>query len=45
LFASLPWLEMVNPDAEPTEGIMTNFEKKCRKQGKPIYRCVMRIRK
>ena len=45
LFASLPWLEMVNPDAEPTEGIMTNFEKKYRKQGKPIYRCVMRIRK
>ena len=45
LFASLPWLEMVNPHAEPTEGIQTNFEKKYRKQGKPIYRCVMRIRK
>jgi tRNA (guanine-N7-)-methyltransferase len=45
LFASLPWLEMLEPDAEPTEGIMTNFEKKYRKQGKPIYRCVMRVRK
>ncbi|MDB5050118.1 MAG: tRNA ((7)-)-methyltransferase [Fibrobacteres bacterium] len=45
LFASLPWLEMVEPNAEPTEGIMTNFEKKYRKQGKPIYRCVMRVRK
>lgn len=45
LFASLPWLEMVEPDAEPTEGIMTNFEKKYRLQGKPIHRCVLRIRK
>lgn len=45
LFAATDWLEMVNPDAEPTEGIMTNFEKKYRKQGKPIYRCVLRIRK
>ncbi len=45
LFTSLPWLEMVEPNAEPTEGIMTNFEKKYRKQGKPIYRCEMRIKK
>lgn len=45
LFAATDWLEMVNPDAEPTEGIMTNFEKKYRKAGKPIYRCVLRIRK
>ncbi len=45
LFAATEWLEMVDPDAPPTEGIMTNFEKKYRKQGKPIYRCVLRIRK
>jgi tRNA (guanine-N7-)-methyltransferase len=45
LFTELPWLEMEIPDAEPTEGIMTNFEKKYRQQGKPIYRCVLRIRK
>lgn len=45
LFAKTEWLEMIDPDAEPTEGIMTNFEKKYRKQGKPIYRCVLRIRK
>lgn len=43
LFASTPWLTMINPDAEPTEGIQTNFEIKYRKAGKPIYRCVMRI--
>jgi tRNA (guanine-N7-)-methyltransferase len=45
LFRTTEWLEMVDPEAEPTEGIMTNFEKKYRKQGKPIYRCVLRIRK
>lgn len=45
LFRNTEWLEMVAPDAEPTEGIMTNFEKKYRKAGKPIYRCVLRIRK
>lgn len=45
LFEATEWLEMVEPDAPPTEGIMTNFEKKYRKQGKPIYRCVLRIKK
>jgi tRNA (guanine-N7-)-methyltransferase len=45
LFASLDWLEMAVAEAEPTEGIMTNFEKKYRQQGKPIYRCVLRISK
>ena len=44
-FAASPWLEMVESDAEPTEGIMTNFEKKYRREGKPIYRCVLRVRK
>ena len=44
LFASLPWLILEQDNAEPTEGIMTNFEKKYRKQGKPIYRCVLRIK-
>lgn len=45
LFATLPWLSLEQDDAEPTEGIMTNFEKKYRNQGKRIYRCVMRISK
>ena len=45
LFQSTDWLEIVNADAPPTEGIMTNFEKKYRKQGKPIYRCILRIKK
>lgn len=44
LFAETPWLEMLNADAPPTAGIQTNFEKKYRAQGKPIYRCVMRLR-
>jgi len=42
-FAATPWLQMVDPDAPPTEGIQTNFEKKYRAQGKPIYRCVLRV--
>src|SRR5690606_22013106 len=41
LFAETPWLAMIDPDAEPTEGIQTNFEIKYRKAGKPIYRCVL----
>ncbi len=45
LFATLPWLSLEQEDAAPTEGIMTNFEKKYRKQGKPIYRCVLSISK
>ena len=45
LFSRTPWLEMVNPQAEPTEGIQTNFEIKYRRMGKPIYRCVLRIHK
>jgi tRNA (guanine-N7-)-methyltransferase len=43
IFAATPWLEMVNPDAEPTEGIQTNFEIKYRKIGKPIFRCTLHI--
>jgi tRNA (guanine-N7-)-methyltransferase len=45
VFASLPWMEMEIPDAEPTEGIQTNFEKKYRKEGRPIFRSRLRIRK
>jgi tRNA (guanine-N7-)-methyltransferase len=45
LFAQTPWLEMLDANAEPTEGIQTNFEKKYRAQGKPIFRCRMRIHK
>ena len=43
LFANTPWLKMIDANAEPTEGIQTNFEIKYRKIGKPIYRCVLRI--
>ena len=43
LFKRMPWLEMIDPKAEPTEGIQTNFEIKYRKIGKPIYRCVLRV--
>lgn len=45
LFRATEWLQMETAEAGPTEGIMTNFEKKYRQQGKPIYRCVLRIRK
>jgi tRNA (guanine-N7-)-methyltransferase len=31
--------------AEPTEGIMTGFEKKYRKEGRPIYRSVVEFEK
>ena len=44
LFRRTPWLEMVDANAEPTEGIQTNFEIKYRKIGKPIYRCVLKVR-
>ena len=45
LFSATPWLEMLNPNAEPTEGIQTNFEIKYRKVGKPVYRCVLKVNK
>lgn len=43
LFIETPFLEMEIPDAEPTFGIMTNFEKKYREEGRPIYRSVLKI--
>jgi tRNA (guanine-N7-)-methyltransferase len=45
VFAATPWLEMLDRNAPPTEGIMTNFEIKYRAEGRPIYRYVMRITK
>ncbi len=45
LFAETPWLELEIQDAEPTYGIMTNFEKKYREEGRPIYRSVFKILK
>ncbi len=45
LFSRTPWLQMLDADAAPTEGIQTNFEIKYRRIGKPIYRCVLRIHK
>ncbi len=43
LFAETPWLKMLEADAQPTEGVQTNFEIKYRKAGKPIHRCVLHI--
>ena len=31
--------------ASPTEGIMTNFEKKYRQEGRPIYRSIIEFDK
>ena len=45
VFTSLPWIEVVEAEANPTEGIMTGFEKKYREEGRPIYRSVFRILK
>lgn len=46
LFASYPNLQVLQKDtAEPTEGIMTNFEKKYRLEGRPIYRSILEFQK
>ncbi len=45
MFAETPFLELVQTDAPPTWGIMTNFEKKYRLEGRPIYRSVVRFLK
>jgi tRNA (guanine-N7-)-methyltransferase len=45
LFARTPWLEMLDAQAVPTEGIETNFEIKYRRAGKAIYRCALRVQK
>lgn len=46
LFASFPGLRVVEKDsAEPTDGIMTNFEKKYRIEGRPIYRSILEFTK
>jgi tRNA (guanine-N7-)-methyltransferase len=37
------FMELVQDDAPPTDGIMTNFETKYRKEGRPIYRSVWRF--
>jgi len=45
MFVETPFLEVVQRDAPPTWGVMTNFEKKYRREGRPIYRTVVRILK
>lgn len=45
LFAKTSFVEVIEADAEPTLGIMTNFEIKYRKEGRPIYRTVLKISK
>lgn len=43
MFVETPFLKLISAEAKPTYGIMTNFEKKYRKEGRPIYRSVVRI--
>lgn len=43
MFAETPFLKLLQSDAPPTYGIMTNFEKKYRIEGRPIYRSVVKI--
>jgi len=46
IFANTPGAHIMQKNsAEPTEGIMTNFEKKYRLEGRPIYRSVIEFRK
>ena len=46
IFANTPGVQILQKNcAEPTEGIMTNFEKKYRREGRPIYRSVIEFRK
>jgi tRNA (guanine-N7-)-methyltransferase len=46
LFASFPNLKVIQKDsADPTDGIMTNFEKKYRIEGRPIYRSILEFTK
>ena len=46
IFATTPNLTVLVKDvAEPTCGIMTNFEKKYRREGRPIYRSVLQFEK
>jgi len=46
IFSHTPNLKVLTRDnAPPTEGIMTNFEKKYRKEGRPIYRSVLEFTK
>lgn len=43
-FAQIPFIKVLEKNsAEPTEGIQTNFEKKYRREGRPIYRSVLEI--
>lgn len=46
IFAQTPNLKvLVKDSAEPTEGIMTNFEIKYRREGRPIYRSILEFEK
>lgn len=46
IFAATPNLKVIEKNtAAPTDGIMTNFEKKYRKEGRPIYRSVLEFSK
>ena len=45
LFEATPWASIEIKEADPTAGIETNFEKKYKREGRPIYRSVIRIEK
>ena len=42
-FEATSFIRVKNPKAAPTEGIMTNFEKKYVEEGRPIYRVELEI--
>jgi tRNA (guanine-N7-)-methyltransferase len=45
-FASKTFIQIMEKNsAPPTQGIMTNFEKKYRKEGRPIYRSILQFHK
>lgn len=46
IFAQTPHATVIEKNtAQPTQGIMTNFEKKYRKEGRPIYRSLVEFSK
>lgn len=43
LLSGTDGFRLIRADAEPTDGIMTSFERKYRKEGRPIYRSVWEV--
>jgi tRNA (guanine-N7-)-methyltransferase len=45
LITSMPWIEIVKAGTEPTEDIITNYERKYLAQNKELYRTIIKILK